>query len=118
MSDATITSTSQPLGVKKLSGMTNETGYITFRNVLAGNYTFTITKDGYETINQTINFKGTTLSTALTMAGGNSGVNIWLIITVVVIVVVVIAVISLVFINRRRASKYPDELDISKFLSS
>jgi hypothetical protein len=118
LSETTVSSTSQPSGVQALSGITNETGYITFRNVSAGNYTFSITKDGYETMNQTINFKGTQLSTVLTMFGGNSGVNMWVIITVVIIVAIVIAVISLVLINRRRASKYPDEIDISKFLSS
>jgi hypothetical protein len=119
LNDAEVASTSQPEGVKALLGITNETGYITFKNVLAGNYTFAITKAGYETMNQTVNFQGTPLSMDLTMlGGGDQGINIWLIITVVVIVAVVIAVISLVLINRRRAAKYPDEIDISKFLSS
>ncbi len=119
ISDANVSSTSQPGGVQVLSGSTNETGYVIFKNVMAGNYTFAINKEGYETVNQKIALKDRSLSMSLTMFGGTAQAdNTWLIITVVVIVAIVSAVISLVLINRRKASKYPEEIDISKFLSS
>ncbi len=106
LSDVNVSSIVQPVGVKALSGVTNATGYVTFRNVTAGNYTLELSKAGFETMNQVIAFKGKPLSMSLTLFGGAvQGDNtLWIIITVVVVAVVV-AVLSIVLIKRRKKGK-------------
>jgi hypothetical protein len=59
---ATITSTTQPAGVQMLSSTTNASGYVTFQNIPAGNYTLQIAKTGYSTTTQTIQFAGNQMS--------------------------------------------------------
>ncbi len=111
LSDVSVSSTVQPAGSQILSGSTNETGYVTFKNVTAGSYTFEITKAGYETLDKTVDFKGNPLAMVLTLYGSNAqGDNTLVIIAAVVIVVVVIAVISLVLIKRRKPKKPADPL--------
>jgi hypothetical protein len=111
LSDVSVSSTVQPAGAQILAGSTNETGYVTFKNVTAGSYTFEITKAGYETLDKTIDFKGNPLAMVLTLyAGAAQGDNTLIIIVAVVIVVVVIALISIVLIKRRKPAKPVDHL--------
>ena len=97
-------STSQPSGIGILSGTTNATGYVTFTNVKSGAYTFAVMKEGYPTLQQPINFNGTPLSMALTLAGSSSaqGDNTLLLIIAIVIVAVVLAVVGVVLVKRRK----------------
>lgn len=103
LSDAIITSTTQPQGMKALVGITNETGCVSFRNAVMGSYAFNITKEGYEAMNQTITFKGNPSPLTLVLFGNAQGDNTLLLIIVAVVIVVVIVVISIVLIKRRRA---------------
>jgi hypothetical protein len=108
---ANVTSTSQPTGMNKLSGTTNSTGYTTFPNAKEGNYTFNVSKDGYNPITQTVNFK-TNSTTARTLfmtstveeqPQGDLTV-VWLALVAVIVVVIVIAA---AYIQKRRtASKF------------
>ena len=50
---------------RSLSGITNMTGYVTFTNVIAGQYSFNIVKDGYQQISKAINFKGQSIKMTL-----------------------------------------------------
>ncbi len=111
LSNATVYSTTQPTGVAVLTGTTNSSGYITFSNVTAGKYSVCIVMDGYEQLNQTINYTGQstkmslTLNSESTSAPGNN--NILLIAIVIVVVVVVIIIIGLLFISKRRHVNEP-----------
>lgn len=116
LSDAMVTSTAQPQGMKVLSGITNETGCVTFRNVTIGSYTFLITKEGYEAMNQTINFKGTSSPLTLVLFGNAQGDNTMLLIIVAVIIVVVIVIVSIVLIKRRKSDN--SLKDYSKYFKS
>jgi len=49
VSNAAVSSTSQPNGQPPLSGTTNSEGYVEFRNVLAGSYAFVVDKSGFDT---------------------------------------------------------------------
>ena len=105
LSNATIFSTIQPVGAQNLTGATNSTGYITFTNVTAGQYSFNISKDGYESLITPINFKGESIKTALALSSesvtsGNSDSSILIII--VIIVVVVVLAISVLLLKRRK----------------
>lgn len=115
LSDVIVTSAVQPQGAKKLAGITNETGYVTFKNATTGLYTFTIVKEGYEALNQTINFKGTTSTWTLILLGNTQGDNTLLIVAAVVIVVVIVAIG--VVLHRRRNSDN-DLSDYSKYFDS
>jgi hypothetical protein len=63
-----VSSTNQPNGVVPLYGVTNSTGYVTFGNLPAGTYSFSVTKEGFREMNETINFNGATLSLTLTLS--------------------------------------------------
>jgi len=54
VSQATVTSTSQPSGQPPLSGTTDNTGYVTFDNVIAGYYTIEVNKTGYNINSQIV----------------------------------------------------------------
>jgi hypothetical protein len=106
LSDVSVYSSSQPTGAKILTGSTNSTGYATFSDVKAGSYTFEVTKTGYETLHQPVNFNGAPLTMDLTLIGGSpQGDNTLITIIAVAIVAVVIAVIGIVLVKRRKPSK-------------
>jgi hypothetical protein len=111
LSDAQVYSTVQPSGAKTLSGITNETGHVTFKNVVAGKYTFEVTKPGYQTLNQAIDFDGNPAATVLTLYSGTQGDNTLLMITAGIAVAVVIAVICIVIVKRRKPAKSIDPLN-------
>jgi hypothetical protein len=103
LNDVMITSTTQPEGMKALSGITNETGCVAFRNAVTGSYNLNLAKGGYETMNQTINFGGNPSPVTLVLFGNAQSDNTLLLIIVGVVIAVVIVVISIVLIKRRRA---------------
>ncbi len=108
LSNATILSTIQPAGAQNLTGVTNSTGYITFTNVTAGQYSFNISKDGYESMSAPINFKGQSIKTALALSvesvTSNNGDSSILIIIVIIVVVVVVLVVVLLLKRRKPES--------------
>ena len=103
LSDVMITSTIQPDGMKALSGITNETGCVTFKNAVLGSYNLSLTKGGYEATNQTINFGGSPSPMTLVLLGNAQSDNTPLLIIVGVVIAVIIVVISIILIKRRRA---------------
>lgn len=109
LSNATVTSTVQPQGVKTLFGVTNSSGSVAFRNVTAGLYTFEIAREGYETLNQTVNFKGKPMSMTITLNGGTQEDNTLFIVAVVIVVAVVFAVGAIVLIRRRKSNDFPNK---------
>ena len=108
LSNATILSTIQPAGAQNLTGVTNSTGYITFTNLTAGQYSFNISKDGYESMSAPINFKGQSITTALALSvesvTSNNGDSSMLIIIVIIVVVVVVLVVVLLLKRRKPES--------------
>ena len=68
-----VTSIEQPTEISSLSGLTNASGYITFKNIPIGAYTFRISKDDFIQMDEAINFKGQPLSLSLTLqTSGNA----------------------------------------------
>ncbi len=116
LSDTTVSSTTQPVGAKALSGVTNATGFITFANVTAGKYQFNIQRDGFNDMNQTINFSGQPIkityaltSEATAMDVSNDSLTIPVTVVVVIIVVIVIG------LALKRRSKSNDPFSPSSF---
>ncbi len=110
--DVNVNSTVQPNGAKALAGTTNSTGYILFKGVTAGNYTFSIVKAGYYQTSQRINLKDKPVAMTLTLSssagsasskGGSSLPTI-----LIAAVAVVVAVVAVVLIVKRRGSRAPE----------
>ena len=103
--DVNVLSTGQPTGSPVLAEETNLTGYVTFLNVISGNYTFMFTKEGY--LQQKANIqlpKGGYIfqTVALPKAGSASSFTSNLVIIVPVIVVAIIAALLILIMLRRR----------------
>jgi hypothetical protein len=62
-----VTSIEQPTEISSLSGVTNASGYVTFKNIPIGPYTFRISKDDYIQMDEAINFKGQSIALSLTL---------------------------------------------------
>jgi hypothetical protein len=104
VSDALVCSINQSAGSQALSGTTNATGYVTFKNVANGSYTFEITKTGYTPLEQTFEFKGNPRTVVLMLSAEPQNDNTLLIIGAAVIAVVIV-VIGIVLVKRRKPSK-------------
>jgi cell division septation protein DedD len=109
LSNATISSTVQPTGTNVITGVTNSTGYVIFTNVTTGQYSFNITRDGYEGLSEPINFKGSSTSMALALtaqsgSASSSGSLSTTLILVVVVVIVLVLVVGLLLVKRRRSN--------------
>jgi hypothetical protein len=99
--------TTPPNGTSALSDATNATGYVTFANLTAGNNSFSIFKDGYEELNQTVNLHAAPVKMTLALTTNGSGQTSSdgggsMILTVVVLVIVVVLVVVVVVILKRR----------------
>ena len=104
ISNAKVTAQSQPYGDQTISGFTNETGYLIFENLWEGNYTFQITKVGYEDQNETIRLvAGQTLYRAIILSPQAPFLSLPIIVAIVAIVVVAVLV-GVWWIRRRRNS--------------
>ena len=118
LSGTVVSTTVQPSGMGTLFDLANSTGYVTFKNIATGTYTFRAIKEGYQEINATINYKGQPLTLTLTLSNGGSIDNKTLtIIAGVVITATVVAVISgLYIVKRRRTAKIRKLQDLQKHL--
>lgn len=87
VSGTVVSSTSQPSGMGTLLQVTNATGYVTFKNVDAGSYTFKIVKEGYPQANASINFPGQSFKMNINLASSTaSPINYVELIIIIVIV--------------------------------
>jgi hypothetical protein len=118
VSNSVVSSVIQPNGMGTLSDLTNSTGYVSFRNLLVGSYTFKILKDGFIEMNQTVNFKGTPMTFTVTLDdGGAIDSQTLMTVAVIVIVAVVIAIAAgLYFIRMRRTAKVRKLQQLQKHL--
>jgi hypothetical protein len=104
ISNANVTAQSQPSGDQIISGFTNETGYLTFENLWEGNYTFQITKAGYDAKTETIKcVAGQIIYQAIILSPQAPFLSLPIIIAIVAIVVVAVLV-GVWLIRRRRKS--------------
>jgi hypothetical protein len=109
VSDVTVVSFEQPSGMTTLSGITNGSGYLTFQNVIEGNYSLSMDKQGYTPRDVSINFKtnSTLMTYTLTKPGDAIQASgdltiVWLIL---IPVIAVVAAVVFVIIRRRRTAK-------------
>jgi len=102
LSATEVSSTSQPEGVRHLYAITNESGYVTFRNVLEGKYTFSLEKEGYGKMNKTVTYAGQPLSVEVSVGGADAASDSTLTIVVSVVLVVVCVVLGVLLVRRRR----------------
>ncbi len=115
LSNANVTSTTQPNGTKPLSALSDSSGYVVFKNVTVGQYLFKILKDGYDpqTKAVTLNDNPVNRTYALesqAVSGGGADLTLPIIVVVVVIVAVVVGFV----LYKRRGSdedeyEYEDE---------
>jgi hypothetical protein len=118
LSNALVSSIVQPNGMTKQSEVTNSTGYVTFKNLAIGSYTFRIIKDGYAEMNQTINYKSQmpTLTITLTSNDVLDTKTLIIIISVVVVATVIAVISGLYIIKRKRSAKVRKLQDLQKHL--
>jgi uncharacterized membrane protein len=118
VSNSVVSSVIQPNGMSTLFDLTNSTGYVSFKNLLVGSYTFRILKDGFIEMNQTINFKGTPMTLTVTLDdGGAIDSQTLMTVAVIIIVAVVIALAAgLYFIRMRRTAKVRKLQQLQKHL--
>jgi hypothetical protein len=118
VSNTVVSSVIQPNGMSVLFDLTNSTGYVSFKNLLVGTYTFRILKDGYIEMNQTINFKGTPMTLGVILDdGGAIDAQTLMTVAIIVIVAVVIAIgAGLYFIRMRRTAKVRKLQQLQKHL--
>jgi len=106
---ATVTSTSQPSGISSLSAMTDSDGYVGFEGIPAGTYVFEITKDGFETTNETVQVApAQAASYTINLTGSASGLPLPILI-VVIIAVTLATGLAATLILRRRRKPAPEE---------
>jgi len=109
VSDALVSTLSQPTGMTKLTGTTNSTGYVVFPNAIEGTYAINITKQGYSPMNITLNFKTTSsvltlflTKTATDSLPGQDLTIVWLVLIAVIIVVIVVVA---AYLQKRKTTK-------------
>jgi hypothetical protein len=97
VSDAIVSTLSQPAGMEKLTDVTNNTGYVSFPNAMEGMYTINVTKQGYNPMNQTFTFRITMPVLTLSLiksADSQPAMNpaiVWLILIAVIVIIVIAA---------------------------
>lgn len=101
ISNVQVSSTSQPAGTTAISGTTNATGYVAFRNATSGSYTFELSKTGYEALSQTVSYNGNLVVFMLSQAQNDNT----LLIIGVVIAIIVGVVVAICVVKRRKATK-------------
>jgi len=100
VSEAIVTSVSQPTGQPPLSGTTDVTGHVAFYNVKAGSYLIQVNKTGYDIRSLPINVvdgEATTsvVSVSSSAPGFLDSVLIWILLAVVLAIIVIITVLKL-----------------------
>jgi len=106
VSQATVTSTSQPGGQPPLSGITNGAGYVAFNSVTAGHYVIEVNKNGYDTNSQEVDVMDgqTTVIINLSQAqpfGFLTPTLIW----VLVVVIIAGVAVTIIIVKRRNSRK-------------
>jgi hypothetical protein len=104
LSEADITSTTQPPGIIPLSGITDDNGTLAFNNVLEGSYTFQITKSGYDTTNETITVTASQTADQTINLSKTPSLLPPLPILIAIIAIVIAIVLIIIVIRRRRIS--------------
>jgi hypothetical protein len=106
LSNAIVSSTSQPAGMSTLFAITNATGFVSFQNATTGTYAFTIIKEGYPLQNEIINYNAQplTLNIGLSGNGNSNSANTLIIIIVVIATAVSAAVVGSLYVIKRRKS--------------
>jgi len=98
VSDAQVTTATQPAGIGQLSGVTNSSGYVTFNSTKTGYYAFDITKDGYSPLSQSLSFNGNPATFILTQTPTDNTLTI----IAPIIAVILIVVIAVTLVKRRK----------------
>jgi hypothetical protein len=102
ISDASVTSITQPANMPTLSGITNQTGYTVFSDIIAGTYGFQITKQGYSPQTRTVQFAPGQTASNNVMLSKISSIMDFFTPTTIAIIIAIVAVITVVIIIRRR----------------
>ncbi|MEJ5327780.1 MAG: carboxypeptidase-like regulatory domain-containing protein [Candidatus Bathyarchaeia archaeon] len=104
VSEASVISISEPRGASPLNGTTDIQGYVSFKDVTAGNYLIEISKSGYEPVTEevTVTAGGTAMCTPVLLKTEGSTDLSWLTITFAVVGVVIVVVVAFLIIQRRR----------------
>ena len=107
LNDTLVTSVIQPTGTQTLLQISNTTGYVSFQNATAGNYTFKIIKQGYPDFNETLAYNRQPLTLVIPLTSNtdsNSNANnIIAIVAVIIIAVAVAAVVAVLLVKRRKS---------------
>jgi hypothetical protein len=105
VSDAQVSTVTQPAGIKPLTATTNQSGWATFNKTKAGYYSFSITKEGYNPLSQSVNYTGKPVTFMITKTPAD---NTLLIVAPVVAVVLIVAIVVTVIKRRRGGSSRRD----------
>jgi adhesin/invasin len=105
VTEANVTSTTQPTGISQLNGITDDAGILAFNNVLEGSYTFQITKSGYDTKNQTITVTADqTTDTTINLTKTPSPLLSTPVLIAIVAIVIIAIVIIVIVLRKYRIS--------------
>lgn len=104
ISQANVTSISQPSGMSPLTGITDLQGYVSFKDITAGTYIIEVSKEGYELATEqvTVTAGGTTMCAPELIRVQGAGDMTWLTITFTIVGVVIVVVVAFLLIQRRR----------------
>jgi hypothetical protein len=118
ISNVALSMLSQPSGTANLTGTTNSTGYVTFRNVAEGDYTFNIRKEGYLPMNMTLNFKVNSPARTLYLTKSNDNQpppDLTVVLIILIAVILIIAVLIVVLRLKKPRPKTKPHSKIKRF---
>jgi hypothetical protein len=122
LNDTLVTSIIQPTGTQTLLQISNTTGYVSFQNATAGNYTFKIIKHGYPDFNETLAYNGQPLTLAIPLTSNTdsnpNANNIIAIVAVIIIAVAVAAVVAVLLVKRRKSPSIKNLQELKKQMDS
>lgn len=102
ISTANVLLQSQAFPAQTATGVTDENGYVTLEGIFEGNYTIQVTKDGYDSKNQTITCTaGQSIFQAIILSPSPS-LPLPLIIAIIVVVIAVVLVVIWYMLVRRK----------------
>jgi hypothetical protein len=110
LNDTLVSSIVQPTGAQPLLQVSNTTGYVTFQNLIAGNYTFRIIKSGFSALNETLPYDGQPLRLTVPLVAasknnnGDLGFANQIVTLAVIIALVAVSVVLVLLLTRRRKS--------------
>ncbi len=106
---ATVTSQTVPTGVQALSGTTNASGYVIFRNIPSGSYTLQVAKDGYQTTTQTVQFSSSQAKSQTMNLSKQDANGILVPLAAGIAAAAAAIVVTFLYIRRRRSTKVEAE---------